>query len=303
MKRGAKMNKLNNSEKLGYIQVLLGGTIWGFIGVFVLEMSKLGSGPAMTSFLRMAFAFAILAVITAVKYGIKALRVNIKTLLICVLLGVICHGIYNIFYSIAVKETGMTLSAVMLNIAPVFTAAASRILFKEKITLKKAFVLALNIIGCMLAVTGGNITLAGLSVIGILFGIGAGFCYSMTAIIGRLAGDRTNAYVLSTYSYLAAAVFLAVFMHPWNGTQMNSGILIRGFLFALIPTAIAYILYYNGVQKIKESSKVPVFASTETVAAALLGTFLYHEAIGAVNIIGIILVLLSVFLMNIKENI
>ncbi len=295
------MNKLKNSERLGYIEVLTGGTLWGFIGVFVLEMSKLGASSEMTSFLRMSFAFAILALITIAKYGIKAFKVSRKTLFVCILLGLICHGIYNVFYNIAVVKTGITTSAVLLNVAPVFTAAASRILFKEKITPQKAAALAINIIGCVLAVTGGSISLSGLSVAGILFGIGAGFCYSMTAIIGRLAGDMTNAYVMSTYSYLAAAVFIAIFMHPWSGTAMNAGILIWGFLYALIPTAIAYIFYYNGVQKIKESSKVPVFASTETVAAAIIGIMLYHEQIGIINIIGIILVLLSVVLMNIRR--
>ena len=296
------MNKLKSSERLGYIEVLTGGTIWGFIGMFVIEMSRLGASSEMTSFLRMAFAFLILAVITAVKYGISAFKINPKTLFICILLGLICHGIYNIFYNIAVVETGITTGAVMLNIAPVFTAAASRILFKEKITPKKAAALAINILGCILAVTGGNVTISELSVTGILFGIGAGFCYSMTAIIGRLAQDKTNAYVMSTYSYLAAAVFLAVFMQPWNSTEMNTGILVWGFLYALIPTAIAYIFYYNGVQKIKESSKVPVFASTETVAAAMIGILLYHEKIGIVNIIGILLIFISVILMNTRRT-
>lgn len=295
------MNKLKNSGQLGYIEVLIGGTLWGFIGVFVLEMSRLGASSEMTSFLRMSFAFAILALITIAKYGINAFKVSRKTLFVCILLGLICHGIYNVFYNIAVVRTGITTSAVLLNVAPVFTAAASRILFRERITPQKALALAINIIGCVLAVTGGSISLSGLSVAGILFGIGAGFCYSMTAIIGRLAGDMTNAYVMSTYSYLAAAVFIAIFMHPWSGTAMNAGILIRGFLYALIPTAIAYIFYYNGVKKIKESSKVPVFASTETVAAAIIGIVLYHEQIGIINIIGIILVLLSVVLMNVRR--
>lgn len=295
------MNKLKSSEQLGYIEVLIGGTLWGFIGMFVLEMSKLGASSEMTSFLRMSFAFVILALITIAMYGIKVFKVSRKTLFVCILLGLVCHGIYNIFYNIAVVETGITTGAVLLNVAPVFTAAASRILFKEKITPQKAVALAINIVGCVLAVTGGNISLSGLSVAGILFGIGAGFCYSMTAIIGRLAGDMTNAFVMSTYSYLAAAVFIAIFMHPWSGTGMNAGILIWGFLYALIPTAIGYIFYYNGVQKIKESSKVPVFASTETVAAAIIGIVLYHEQIGAINIIGIILVLFSVVLMNIRR--
>ena len=292
---------MTKKERTGYAQVFAGGVIWGFIGRFVLELNKLGATSAMTVFLRMSFAFIIMAVVTAAKYGVSVFRTDRRTLIICIMLGLICHGIYNVFYNIAVVKTGITLGAVMLNIAPVFTAAASRILFREKITPKKAAALALNIAGCFLAVTGGSLSLEGLSVVGILFGIGAGFCYSMTAIIGRIAGDSTNAYVMSVYSYLAAAIFIVLFMHPWSGGAFNMKILVWGFLYALIPTALAYILYYNGVRKITESSKVPVFASSETVVAALLGIFLYHEALGVMNIIGIALVLLSVVMMN-KNN-
>lgn len=42
-------------------------------------------------------------------------------------------------------------------------------------------------------------------------------------------------------------------------------------LYGLIPTALAYLLYYYGVARIRENSKVPVLASIETVIALLFG--------------------------------
>ena len=240
-----------------------------------------------------------MAIITAAKSGIRSFIVDGKTLLSCALLGIICHGIYNVFYSIAVIKAGVTISAVLLNIAPVFTALTSLIMFAERLTPTKLFAIAVNVLGCILAVTGGDISLAGLSVTGILFGIGAGFCYSLTAIIGRIAGGKADAFVISTYSYLFAALFLALFLKPM-GTEIsvNREMLIWSFLFALIPTSIAYIIYYKGVQKITESSKVPVYASVETIVAAVLGVLILHESIGIINIGGIALVIASIALMN-----
>ena len=125
----------------------------------------------------------------------------------------------------------------------------------------------------------------------------------MTAVIGRFAADRTNPYVMSMYSYLSAAILLFVWMQPWAQTHsISENVLIWSALYALIPTAIAYILYYKGLQKIRESSKVPVIASVETVVAALVGILLYHERLGVIGSVGVLLVLFSILLMNKKEN-
>jgi len=289
------------SETRGSAEVFIGGAIWGTIGIFVTKMSQYGADAITISLIRMVFSFAILAVITAVKYGFGAFKVNGVTLLWCAVLGIVCHGVYNVFYSIAIVKTGVTISAVLLNVAPVFTAIVSMIFYSEKITRLKALALTINVIGCVLAVTGGNISLEGLSIVGIFFGVLAGLCYGLTAIFGRAAGDRTNPFVMSTYSYLFAAVFLAIAAKPMGASMtMNAPVLIWGFLYALIPTAIAYLIYYAGVQKVKESSRVPVYASVETVVAAVLGIAVNHEVLGAVNIIGIAVVLLSIAMMNKK---
>lgn len=287
------------TQKKGYLQVFLAGILWGTIGLFVTDMSHNGASSALTSFLRIFFAFLILLVITVFKFGWKSLIIPKRDLLSCALLGLICQGIYNIFYSYAVVMTGVTISAVLLNVAPVFTALVSYVLFSEKITWIKGTALVINVIGCSLAATSGHISSGAVSLIGILFGVAAGFCYSLTAIIGRIAGSKINAFVVSTYSYFFAAVFLAVFMKPWNMSfYIEKEVWIIGFLYALIPTAIGYLLYYMGVQKIRESSKVPVIASVETVVAAVLGMLVYQEQIRGMNFLGILLVMGSVVLMN-----
>lgn len=294
---------MKNKEFRGYALVFIAGALWGVIGPFIRLMENAGSTSYLTSFLRMAFAFIIMAVITIAKFGIRAFRIDKKTLLFCALLGLVCHGIYNVFYSIAVSMAGITIGAVLLDVAPVFTAVISAFLFRERITLFKVFALIINVIGCILAATGGSIDFASASFIGLLCGIAAGFCYSLTAIFGRLAGNGTNPFIISVYSYFFAAVFLGAFLRPWQGgISLNAPILIYGFLYALIPTAIAYLLYYRGVQNITESSKIPVIASIETVMAALIGVFAFSENLNIINIIGIILTLISIALMQSKRS-
>lgn len=296
------MRNLKNAEWTGCFLIFAAGALWGIIGIFVKQMETYGSQAEMTSFLRVAFAFLIMLVLCLVKCNIHDLLVDKKTLFVCALLGVICHGAYNICYSIAVTTAGVAVSAVLLDIAPVFTFFFSILFFKEKISVQKSFAIIINILGCVLTVTNGKFDAKALALTGILFGIGAGICYSLTAIIGRFAAEKTNPYVMSMYSYLFAAMFLGIWMQPWRLEQtVNKGIIIWGILYALIPTAFAYVLYYQGLQKIKESSKVPVIASIEVVIAGIIGVAAYKEELGPVGIIGIILVLASIFMMNQKN--
>lgn len=287
-----------SSERCGIIDILIGGTLWGSIGVFVLFMNQMGSTSLLTCFLRMAFAFLILLVMTIYQFGWQAFRIDKKSFLSCMLLGLICQGIYNIFYNEAILDLGMTLSAVLLNLAPLCGMIASRILFQETFTLQKLLAMAVCIAGCILTVTGGHMDIQALPLTGILFGIGSGLTYGLTSVFGRMAGFRCNAWVMSTYSYLFAALFLLFFTYPLPQETYQADLLGMGFLYALIPTALGYLFYYQGVQKITENSKVPVIASIETVVSALFGIFLFHETLGPIHILGILLVIGSIVLMN-----
>ena len=297
------MRKAENTSSRGYAFIFIAGVLWGCIGLFVKELEKAGATPALTSFLRVFFAFIIMLIASGVKSGWRSLKVDRKTLLSCALLGLICHGIYNVFYSLAVTLAGVSVSAVLLNVAPVFTLCFSAVLFREKITVVKLAAIVINILGCVLTATNGVFDVKALSLVGLLCGAAAGICYAMTSVIGKLAADKADPFVMSMYSYLFAALFLALWMRPWQQeVHINGSIVIWGALYALIPTAIAYVLYYRGLQNLTENSKAPVIASVETVVATVIGVAVYQEQLGICSVWGIALVLFSIVMMNLRQR-
>lgn len=266
-------------------------------------MSDAGVSAEMISFLRVAFAFVILMVITLLPSGASAFRVSRKTIACSAGLGLICHGIYNIVYRWAVVRIGVIISAVLLNVAPVFTAILSAMLFREQITSRKCIAILVNMIGCALAVTGRNFSLAALSISGILFGVAAGLCYGLTATFGRLAGEDGDPFLISTYSYLFAALFLLICLKPWAvPLTITPAIAGLGFLYALIPTALGYVLYYRGVQELAENSKAPVIASVETVVTAILGMAVLGEKLSLLHYMEIAIVMASIMLMKQRRS-
>ena len=294
--------KIRKNER-GPAFIFIAGCLWGSIGLFIRFMSDAGASAEMISFLRMAFAFLILMVITVIRSGVSAFRVSRKAILFSAALGLICHGVYNLVYSWAVVRIGVTISAVLLNVAPVFTAILSAILFHEQITSHKCIAILVNMIGCALAVTGGHFSLAALSISGILFGVAAGFCYGLTATFGRLAGEDGDPFVISTYSYLFATLFLLVCLKPWAvPLTITPAVAWLGFLYALIPTALAYVFYYQGVQEMSENRKAPVIASVETVVTAILGMVVLGEKLSFLHYAGIGIVMVSIILMQKRKE-
>lgn len=288
---------------LGGALVLLAGVLWGTIGMFVKELHRVGASGEVTNFLRQSSAFILMIPVCLFKGGARSLRVHKRTLLVCLLFGVVCHALTNICYTFAVNTIGLSSSVVLLYLAPVFTLSFSMLFFKERLTGRKAAGILLSILGSILTVTNGVFDFRTLAVGGILFGIGSGFCYGLAPIVWKLSSEEDSPYVVNLYSFLFAALFLGLWMRPWEGGVVIDGpMLLWGLLFGLVATAAAYTVYYMGLHLITESSRVPVIASVEVVVATLLGVILYGESLGAVGILGIVLVLAAIFVMNFKKK-
>lgn len=232
-------------ETLAILQILSAGILWGLVGPLVKMMELHGSTAASTSFIRMLFAFLIMTAFTAMKFGPKALIVDKRTLVACAVLGVVSNGIYNMFYTMAIANAGIAVSAVLLNTAPIFTTVFSMLIFHEGISLLKVIALCINVVGCSLAATGGQLNLETLSVLGVSCGVASGFTYGMAAIITRIAGSATNTYVMSAYSYLFATISVLILFQPWTCPESyNAATIAYGFFtgldsyFAGIPAVL-----------------------------------------------------------------
>ena len=281
-----------------YILIILSGVLWGTIGMFIKILYAKGSSSEYTTFLRMFFGFLLLFLITLIKEGARAFLISRRTLLSCALLGIVSMSINNLCYTNAVNRLGMSLAAAMLYMAPVFTAVESKALFHEVIGPKKTLALAVNVAGCALAATGGSLSGVSVSAAGLLFGLGAALAYSTQTIFGRMATDEGSPFVVATYNFFFAAAFTLIAARPWTTTDrlLDPEILLWGFLFGLIPTAIAYLLFYTGIQGLTESSKVPVLCSVELVAAAALGVIIFDERLTAASTAGMAMILFSIIL-------
>lgn len=304
MNKIMKLSKqLYSSDIIGYVMIFAAGTLWGTIGLFVKLLSGVGANPSLTAFMRLFMGFCILIPVMLCKGGgIKLFKIDKKGLIQCLLLGTLSQALFNYCYNISIGSVGVATASILLYTAPVFVCIMSMIIFKELIGVQKIFALVLNIAGCFLMVTGGDLSYFKISIIGITFGLAAAFLYSLVTIIGKIASGNIHPFTVVFYSFFFGWLTLGILTAPWESMAAASGVKfwIYSFGYGLIPTVGSYLLYMGGLNKNLELSKVPVIASVETVVATLIGVLMFQEKLGFINVFGIICLLSSIAIMNLK---
>lgn len=291
------------SQRKCYICILITGCLWGTIGTFVKLLENAGSTSVYTAFLRMLFGSILLLFFCIAKEGPRALRIHRRTLLSCLAIAVFSQGIYNLAYNSAISIIGVSYSAILYNSAPLFTALFSVLLFKESIGRRKLIGILANVAGCILTILGGSMTGGNIVLIGIIYALITALGYAICPILGKLSDSRDSSLAMATYCAFFTWIFLLLF-RPLGGVSepFNFRLISIGFAYALCTTGIADILWYTGIKNIKDSSKVPVLASSNLLVATLLGTMLFKEKYGLLSIAGMALVMLSIWIINGKDR-
>ena len=296
-------------SNLGYVLVLIAALMWGSIGIFVNGIAAMGvSSQSMAAFRLLVGALILAPVLmfmgcrpgegsTVAQDPLTPFKASPKELVPCALVGIVGLAAANTCYYECMREVGMSTASVLLYTSPVFGVMLGRVLYREDVTPNKLVAIVFNIVGCVLAVTNGDLSGFHFSVWGVTSGVIAGLCGASLAVFSRIATKTVHPLAVTFWGFVFGGAVMAA---PWPdvAAAMSPQLLLLFLGFGLIPTAVAYILYMQGLSMGLETSKVPVVMSFETVVTVLVGIGVYAEPAGAIKVLGIVLVLASILIMN-----
>ncbi len=298
--------KNNNKDKTtGYILLFLAGLSWGMIGLFTNGLSSSGLNSIEISFLRQLFAFLEVFAIVLCRYGFRSLRVDRTSLFLLALQGCVVTTLFCIFYALTIQILGVATAVVMMYLAPVFVIVISALFFGERITVLKILAIAVNLAGCYLSASKGEVGALKINRVGLLCGVLSGLGYALVSIFGKIFSNRgINSFVSVLYINLFSVVTLSVLaFFNRSGTPLLQGrILLNGFGIGLFGSALAYLFYYSGMKRPVNLSTAPVVASVEVVLGSMIGIFVFGETCNSYVVIGMILVVMSIVIISIAEN-
>lgn len=285
--------------------VLMAGSLWGFMGVFVRRLNENGLSSMNIVALRAIATFLLMGVFIAI-YDRKLFRIKLKDIWCFVGTGVLSIVFFNFCYFKAITLTTLPVAAVLLYTAPAIVTVISAVLFKERINKAKVMALILTFIGCVMVtgIVGAKMMINGK---GLLFGLGAGLGYALYSIFSRFAIIKgyhsfTIAFYTFTFAMIATVPFSdykAICMVAFKDVES----LVFCLVFGMVSTVLPYIFYNLGMKGL-DNSKASIIASIEPVMASAIGIIAYDESVTLAQIAGIALVIFSIAMcnLNVKEN-
>lgn len=284
-----------------FIYILISAIFWGIAGIYVRTLETTLLSQMGIVFGRSFYTAIILAVIILFKDK-NFFKIKLKDLPLFVGAAVFSIILFNFSYYKTMSLTSLSVAAVLLYTAPFFVVIISAFLFKEKLNLKKVSACAVAFIGCLFVSgvfdSGNTITLPA-----IVFGLLTGFGYALYTIFSRILIDKGyNTFTITFYTFLFSALFCLPLIdvnETFSIMLSSKTVIITIVLMAVFNTVIPYIFYTKGLLGV-EASVAPIIATLEPVVATVTGVILYRENLTVSGVLGVILVLGSVFILNLK---
>lgn len=300
------MDKKQSSAKLGYLLIFLAGAGWGTGGVWITQMGRLGASSLMTGFTGHLFALPMLAIAILLTLGKSGFKISKRGLLFSIIMGVVTKGFFKMAYDTTISTIGVSTGAVLLYTAPVFVAILSMLVFREKLYRNNYIALSMNLIGVFLMVTLGNFSSLNIAPLGLLLGLISAFLHASNTIMAKISGSADDSLTMAFYVLVFSTISQGIFAQPWTDTNMalltSGSFLFWAIINALITGALANLFYLKGLSTNIDASKAPIISSVEVIVASLMGVILFGEGMNWVGLLGIGLMLGSIYLMNMKPK-
>jgi drug/metabolite transporter (DMT)-like permease len=251
--------------------------------------------PLLLTQTRTTFTVAVLAVFLLLRYGRSFFLIGRRDLALCALAGTLGTAGSNFFYYYAVQKSTVATAITVQYTAPVWVLLYMVLRGHERATLRRVGAVALAVAGIALTIglfqSGNRLTLVGAGA-----ALVASFSFALYNIVAPGVVRRNHPLKVMMYTLLSAAVLWAVVNPPWRvfGPQAHysAGQWRFLFLFACLSMLLPYVLYFTGL-KYLDPTRAVVASCLEPVFAVLLAAAFAGEAVGGLQLAGIVAVLMA----------
>jgi len=281
---------------LPYIQILLGASLWGLIGLFNRRLSA-ASLSAQTIVVVRNFGGLILMTLIFALADRSVFQIKAKHLPWFFGTGVVSVLVFTLCYFRCQQLCSLAVAAILLYTAPAFVVLLSALLFKDPITKKKLLALAVAFLGCTFVsgIWSGGAAVTGM---GLILGIGSGFFYGLYSIFARYALRHYKPLTVTYYTFVFAGISSLVLAKPAElAVLVQPSLVLTALALVVIATVLPYIFYTSGLARV-DSGRASIIASVEPVVAALVGVIAFQEPMSIMVVLGLGCILATVYILR-----
>ena len=288
-----------SSKHVGYIQIILAGMLFGFLGLFGKTAYLSNILPAELLGLRFLTS-AILLGLFLILFQRSAFMMSRKSALISMLLGILGYAVFSSCYFLALQGISASLTVLLLYTYPVMVAIGARLVFKEHIGVNGLIAMALTSIG-LVGLVWGEWAVSG--AIFLFYGFASAFLYTIYILVSRKYLENVSFMGSSFYVQLGAGLALCLLQfrgldRPLEIMTNNYGLVVG---MAVVCSLFPLTLFLAGLQKVN-STEASILSTTEPIFGVLVASIFLGERMGLIQILGGILVLTGMVLIALKPK-
>ena len=283
--------------------IILAGIFWGSMGIFVRKLGTYGFTSVQIVAIRITLAALVFSIVLFIRDR-SGFRITLRDLPLFLGLGFGSILFFTVCYFTAITIMPLSTAAILLYTSPIWIMLMSMLFFREKLNRVKLIALALAFAGCVLV---SGISGEGITLIGLLIGLGSGIGYGLYSILGTIALRRYSPYTVTTYTFLFAAAGSWLVCGPADMISKFTAAADLPFLLffccltALVTAVIPFLSYTLGLRTV-EASRAGILATIEPMVATLIGILVFAEPLTLLSGLGILLILAAVVLLNRRQN-
>jgi len=291
----------NESSIAIYFWLLLVPLFWG--GAFVAAEHVITEIPPVTA---AAFRFGCAGIILLTivllqkKIDIQAIKKQWLPILFMAVTGI--FG-YNLFFFIALDMTSSINGSLIVATTPVLITLGAVFFLGEKGNKRLGIGLALSLLGVIVVISKGSIQpLLQLEFnTGDLLFLCALICWVTHGLLGKIAMRDVSPIVTTALTTMLGGLFLgliSLFENGWHLLPAMSNQAWFEMLFMIVcSSVVGFFLWNNGIKQIG-ASKASIYMNLVPICTALIAVFLYGAAFTFIQLSGMIMVLLGVYLVT-----
>lgn len=289
----------------GRIYTLIGAISWGLSGACgQYLMNDSGVSPIYLTALRMVIAGLVLTLFACLKQP-KQFREVVKSPKIMgrmLFFGIFGLMLCQLTYLFAIHSSNAGTATVLQYTCPILIVIYVSLKEKTVPTIMEFVAIVFALVGTFVITTHGNPFNLSLSPSGLFWGIISAFAYALYTLLPGKLIRQWGSLIGTGLGLLSGGILFYFGTASWQYTIQWQPYTFIAFIGIIgIGTIFAYSLYLEGVSLIGPVQG-SLLASAEPISSVFFSIILLGEIFQGIDIVGIVLILIAVYLITMKEQ-
>lgn len=286
---------------IAFIYLILTVLFWGYS--FISTKIVLNEiPPASIAFFRQVIALVVLLVwLLPAK---KLPRISLKEFFRIAFAAIFGIVLYFLFENTGLKYTGASNASMIVSAVPIFTLLTEVLFFKLKASVKILICILFSIFGVYLVISvNGKLDFSSKSFYGNMLVMGAMVSWVIYTILNKSFSERHSSTTLTAYQTLSSIFLFLPFVISEAPSWKPMGIvpIINLLYLGIFCSAFAYFFFIYASKRLGPTISSS-FLNLIPVVTVLSGYFVLGEKIAPIQIVGMLIILASLYYLSMRSN-